>query len=108
MKNAKWRQKSGPQRRDHHLKTAYGISETEYVALLAGQDGRCAICRTTEPGGRYGRFCVDHNHGSDRVRGLLCFRCNAAVGLLDDDAERAVQVAAYLKLSVPVFVEADD
>lgn len=62
--------------RDVRLLEAYGITLGEYAALLALQDGRCAICKGVRP---Y-NLDVDHDHklGSCRaaVRGLLCKACN--------------------------------
>lgn len=64
--------------------------------MLARQDGRCAICRTTFPGGRWGHFHVDHEHETGAVRGLLCTVCNIGLGYFDDSADRLAQAAAYL------------
>lgn len=50
-----------------------GVTDEEYAALLAAQDGHCAMC-PSEPKTR--RLHVDHNHRTGKVRGLLCFRCN--------------------------------
>jgi hypothetical protein len=40
---------------------------------------------------------VDHCHKTQRVRGLLCRRCNAAIGLLSDDISRVEAALNYLK-----------
>lgn len=74
----------------------YGITFTEYKALLIKQRYRCAACRTDEPGGR-GRFHVDHDHETGEVRGLLCTNCNLALGLLKDDVHRVRRLLRYLK-----------
>ena len=65
----------------------YGLSLADIAAILSAQDGRCALCKTDRPGGRYGVFCVDHCHATGRVRGLLCHRCNVALGALGDGPE---------------------
>jgi hypothetical protein len=52
---------------------ALGIDDAEYARLLAAQDGHCALC-PNEP--RTRRLYTDHDHGSMRVRGLLCYVCN--------------------------------
>ncbi len=62
--------------------------------MLAEQDGGCAIC------GRPPRndiaLHVDHEHGTGRIRGLLCFRCNNALGDFEDDHTRLGAALAYL------------
>lgn len=55
----------------------YGISLEKYEAMLAEQSGRCALCRTSDPGRGNRRWCVDHDPETGRVRGLLCMDCNA-------------------------------
>lgn len=72
--------------RQFRLKHKYNLTVEEYDQLLADQDGKCAICYTTNPGGSGSRFAVDHNHQTGAVRGLLCSNCNRGIGLLQDDA----------------------
>ena len=50
-----------------------GVTDDEYARLLASQDGHCALCPATP---KTRRLHVDHDHGTGRVRGLLCHRCN--------------------------------
>jgi hypothetical protein len=69
----------------------YGLTIAEYDALLADQHGTCAICAGTP---RY--FVIDHDHETNRVRGLLCNRCNLAIGALGDTHESLVRAVAYL------------
>jgi hypothetical protein len=74
---------------------AYGLTMADFTALLDEQGGVCAICK----GGRSGpgnRLHVDHDHTTGVVRGLLCSRCNTAVGLLRDDPRLAIAAADYL------------
>lgn len=84
------------QRREAMVFSKYGLSPAELEALIAKQDGRCAIC-DGPPNGPGTRLHIDHCHDSSKVRGLLCGKCNTAVGLLDDDPERAERLAAYLR-----------
>jgi hypothetical protein len=56
----------------------YGLTREAYEQMLAAQGGGCAICKRTDK-----RLVVDHGHGDQRVRGLLCDMCNHAVGYLE-------------------------
>ena len=80
---------------------AYGISQQQWDAMLKAQKERCAICGTTDPtGGMKGRaktWSIDHCHDSDRVRGLLCSRCNLGIGQLQDDPELLRKAAEYIE-----------
>jgi len=89
--------------RPSKLKRLYGLTEEGYERLLKGQNSGCAICGSSDPGGRLYKRCrikhfnVDHDHKNGKVRGLLCQKCNRALGLLDDSPERALKVAQYLR-----------
>jgi hypothetical protein len=92
---------------------AMGLMVEEFNSLIAAQDGRCAICGTTEPGGNpasngKGGWHVDHSHtvgchpqkGSacDKCRrGLLCGSCNRGLGYFFDDPARLRAAAAYIE-----------
>lgn len=71
----------------------YVLTEEMYDALVATQDGVCAICKTASSD----RLVVDHCHQSNRVRGLLCRTCNAAIGQLKDDPQLVREAARYLE-----------
>lgn len=68
----------------------------DYDAMLLSQDGKCAICGTETSAGK-GRFSVDHDHGTGKIRGLLCNNCNAGIGLLKDDPRVLRYAANYLE-----------
>jgi Recombination endonuclease VII len=70
----------------------YGITLEEYNVILSAQNGACAICKT-----RMTTPCVDHDHNTGRVRGLLCSECNKAIGFLKDDPDRCLNAATYLR-----------
>jgi hypothetical protein len=76
----------------------YGISLAEYDALLARQGGVCAICRRRQS--PRAKLCVDHCHLTGRMRGLLCRRCNLALGHLGDDQRTLIAALAYLAYDV--------
>lgn len=85
--------------RNSQYERHYGITLEQYEVMLSSQDGCCAICGE-EPGkknGRVNRLCVDHDHKTDQVRGLLCITCNAAIGMLKDDEDVAHRAVTYLQ-----------
>ena len=74
------------------LKRLYGMSPADYDALLAKQDGVCAICgKPSEE-----TLCVDHCHETGTVRGLLCRQCNFALGCFRDSQAAMMAAIAYL------------
>jgi len=80
----------------------YGITVDEYEELKQRQDGRCAICgRTQEQSGKSLReLCIDHDHKTGRVRGLLCTRCNTMIAGIeheDDIFDTLKRVKDYLE-----------
>lgn len=77
-----------------HLKRKYGITLADYERMLDGQGGCCAICR--RPPRERSTLHVDHEHGSERVRGLLCFTCNNALGDFEDDPAALRAALSYL------------
>ncbi len=80
--------------RKSHLKRKYGLTIEQYDGLLAEQGGGCAICsRKPRPDIS---LHVDHDHETGQVRGILCFRCNNALGDFDDDPPLLQQALGYL------------
>lgn len=68
----------------------YGLTEESYQQLFESQAGLCAICAQPHP------LEIDHNHETEHVRGLLCGRCNKAIGLLLDNPDLAKRAMLYL------------
>jgi len=77
-----------------HLKRKYGLTLADYEAMLLAQGGGCAICGAPPPDGQ--SLHVDHDHDSGAVRGLLCFTCNAGIGMFDHDIDLLSAAVAYL------------
>jgi len=80
---------------------AYGITPEEVEKLRREQDGMCAICseKMDDSMGDVDmktRQVVDHCHTTKKVRGLLCTRCNQAIGLLRDSPAIMQRAINYL------------
>ena len=85
-------------KRNSYLKSKFGITPEQYEAMLAAQNGVCAICSSSEPGRNSPYFHVDHCHDTGNIRGLLCNGCNVGLGHFKDDISRIESAAAYLKV----------
>jgi hypothetical protein len=82
------------ERHDQHLKSWYGMDRAEYLQMLEEQGG-CAICGTINSRTRSeANFHVDHCHKEHKIRGLLCNRCNTALGWFE---KNDIAILAYLQ-----------
>lgn len=76
----------------------YGLTEDQLMALVETQRGLCAICKDRLKFGiGAGGAVIDHDHTTDKVRGILCTRCNVALGMLKDSPKNAISAAEYLE-----------
>lgn len=81
----------------HHK---YGITNHTFDEMLSNQNNQCAICKIDhdewkEQSGT--RFCIDHCHSSKKIRGLLCMKCNTALGHFKDDVVSLQNAIKYLR-----------
>lgn len=81
------------------LKQEYGLTLEKYGEMFVQQNGCCAIC-TTHQLELKKMLCVDHNHKTGKIRGLLCDNCNRALGALKDKASFCIRAAEYLSSNV--------
>jgi hypothetical protein len=73
----------------------YGITKEGYEKTLLEQDSKCAICKKPNLSKKRA-LAVDHHHGSNKIRGIICYNCNRALHAFDDlDLFNAIM--AYLK-----------
>lgn len=83
--------------RDRQLQNTYGISLEDYNKLLAQQGRKCAIRGKHQSEFGYPLY-VDHNHQTEKVRGLLCAGCNTGLGHFEKYGK---QMQNYLDTGVP-------
>lgn len=76
--------------RKYNRKFCYGLTESDYAILLKIQKETCAVCE------RKIRLVVDHDHKTNKVRGLLCYRCNVLVGLFENSDIIKHKISQYL------------
>lgn len=81
----KWHQKN-----DVFVK--YGITNEQLAEMVAVQGNRCALCGSDNP--KAPRWCIDHDHQSNKIRGLLCHSCNTALG----GYEKMMKISGHIRL----------
>ena len=81
--------------RSSNLKYLYGITPEDYSKMQTAQNNCCAIC-SGPPVGRRGVLFVDHDHGTNKIRGLLCHNCNCLIGLAKDSSVILKSAIHYL------------
>lgn len=81
--------------KNSRLKINYDITLDDYNQMLVEQEYKCLICASDLKSDR--NTCVDHNHSTGAVRGLLCRQCNRTLGLLKDCQKTLKRALAYLE-----------
>lgn len=84
--------------RTRTLKRLYNLTLEEWETMFNGQGRACAICKTLDPGHKW--WCTDHDHKTKKVRGVLCHKCNAGIGLLQD-SHAVLQNGIFYLLGMP-------
>ena len=87
---------SGLEREDNIMRKQYGISTEQFAELLEFQGGGCAICAKPIENIRR-RMNIDHDHETNKVRGILCTGCNTGIGHLGDNKEGLQRALYYLE-----------
>ncbi len=80
--------------RINSISSKYGVSRGEASELASRKS--CEVCLRDLT---VGKAHVDHCHESGKVRGVLCFNCNAALGKVSDDYGRLIGLVVYLSRS---------
>jgi len=87
--------------KNQYLRSRYGITLKQYKEMFDSQGGRCAICEKRVSfiregdSPKYHTAHVDHNHTTNKARGLLCSTCNRALGLFQDNPRLLKKAAKY-------------
>ena len=79
--------------RYYQKKNKYGLSKDDYLLLYHKQNNKCAICGDDITC----CACVDHDHKTGKVRGLLCGKCNTLLGFARDNIEILKRCIEYLE-----------
>jgi hypothetical protein len=105
-KNKKrWKEIYGPRcrgdkhkerRKGYAIKRRHGIGIEEYNLMFINQSGQCLICKKHQSEFKRA-LAVDHCHTTNKIRGLLCHKCNLILGYAHDDVEILKSAIEYLK-----------
>jgi len=78
------------------LKRKFKITIEQYISMFEKQNGCCIICGTHQSKLKKA-LAVDHNHDTNKIRGLLCDTCNKGLGMFHDDINHLLNAIEYLK-----------
>lgn len=87
------------QKKSANLKSNYGITLDDFNMMVAEQNNKCSGCRyvfAMDENGVFGEACLDHDHTTNKPRGILCKQCNAALGSVKENPETLRRLMAYL------------
>jgi hypothetical protein len=94
----KYCKKCCPTKKHRDLLFIYGLSLEQYKELLQKYNGICPLCGEKRP------LCIDHDHKTGKVRGMLCKVCNMVLGRLGDNSQEfeknIMKFKKYLKNAI--------
>lgn len=90
-RHRQWRKRNKNKIKEYALIHTYGITLDEYTEIYQKQKGLCAGCYEQM------KLSVDHCHKTQRIRGLLCIKCNTILGFVNDDIQILKSLISYLE-----------
>lgn len=80
----------------------YKLSVQELKLMLEKCNHHCEMCgkaekRKTGRGERLTNLSIDHDHETNKIRGILCFKCNIGIGFFEEDIDLLQKAIDYLK-----------
>jgi len=91
-----WRKRNPEWTRDQHYRLKFGITLDQYNSMGDAQNWVCKICGQKQSEHPSKALCLDHDHATGKVRGLLCFACNRGLGGFRDNPEWLMNACKYL------------
>ena len=95
-----WRKNNPGKQVAYTRKYRFGLTPLDIYTLRKMQNNRCAICGEEETrvlNGVAKDLCIDHDHETGKVRGLLCGHCNVMIGNARDRTDNLQRAIAYLE-----------
>ena len=85
---------------EKYMKRQYGINFKQYHILIQKQNNKCAICKIKINISMISRgkgMCIDHDHKTGNIRGILCSVCNRGLGHFRDNPKLLNFAITYLE-----------
>lgn len=95
-RSREWRKKYPERVKEYGIKYRHGISLKDYKNMLKQQNGKCAICGKLQSDFKQ-KFIVDHCHKTNKIRGLLCCRCNTLLGRIENIPDNFKRLLEYME-----------
>ena len=92
----RWRRANPEKTSAIHRLKRHGITQDQFIAMKESQGFGCKVCGRPESECTKG-LCIDHDHKTGKIRGLLCNGCNAALGFMQDDIAAIRALVTYLE-----------
>jgi|ERR1035437_1774051 hypothetical protein len=93
-KKSYYKNSTAESRKKSKLKYRYDLTPEDYAKKVEEQQGKCAICgKIPEKRPLY----IDHDHITDKLRDLICLKCNVIIGQANDNIDLLESAIAYLK-----------
>lgn len=97
-----WAKNHRKQKNEYRKKQKYGITAVQYQKKIKSQHNRCAICNKKEKQIHFETkkiqlLSIDHDHKTNKIRGLLCDRCNRGLGFFSDSSVLLLKASRYLR-----------
>lgn len=80
-----------------NIKNTYGLSKEDFFDILEEQNNKCKLCKNSFVSLGKNDLHIDHCHETNKIRGLLCMKCNVGLGMLGDNEEGLSKALAYVK-----------
>lgn len=75
----------------------HGLSKEQIFDLIEKQNNKCALCAKPFQSMWGNDMHIDHDHETNKIRGILCMPCNVALGMLGDNEEGLSKALSYIK-----------
>lgn len=78
-------------------KKCYGITIEQKKEMILKQNYKCLSCGTDLKLLKDKKVHIDHDHTTNKIRGILCSNCNTALGLLNENFDNAIKLSEYIR-----------